>query len=135
VNTRDLRQPAWLPVFFLLLGLAACSADKLSVTSIQLGRSLNGDKTVSSFTSRFAPTDSVYVSVLTTAGSGTIGVRWKYGTRQVGEANKPVSYRDNAATEFRLQNADRFPPGDYTVEVFLNGQSVGVREFAVERQY
>jgi len=94
---------------------------------------LNADNTVSSFTSRFAPNDAVYVSVLTTAGSGTIGVRWTYGTRVVGEAKKPVSLRDTAATEFRLQSAARFPPGDYGVEVFVDGQSAGKRTFAVEQ--
>jgi hypothetical protein len=75
----------------------------------------------------------VYVSVVTAGvGSGEIGVRWTYGSRVIGEPRKQVSYRDVAATEFHLQSAAGFPPGDYKVEAFLNGQPVGTKEFKVE---
>ena len=43
-----------------------------------------------------------------------------------------MSYRDDSATEFHLQSAGGFPTGDYKVEAFLNGQSVGTRMFRVE---
>lgn len=121
-------------IVMLLACAAACGwGQPLRVTSVQLGRSVNADGTVASFTTRFAPGDTVYVSVVTTgAGSGTIEVRWMYGDRVVGEPKKPVSYRDVAATEFHLQSAGGFPPGDYTVEAFLDGRSVGTREFRVE---
>jgi hypothetical protein len=52
----------------------------------------------------------------------------------MGEPKREVSYRDIAATEFHLQSAGGFPPGDYTAEVFLDGRSVGSREFRVESQ-
>ncbi len=54
--------------------------------------------------------------------------------RVVGEPKKQVSYRDDAATEFHLQSANGFPPGEYTVEAFFNGQSVGTRNFRVENR-
>jgi len=120
-------------LFACLVGCG--SGQALRVTSIQLGRSLNADSTVAGHTTRFAPGDSVYVSVLTAGGgSGTIGVRWMYAGRVLGEPKKQVSYRDVAATEFQLQSAGGFPPGDYTVEAFLDEQSVGTREFRVEKQ-
>lgn len=121
-------------VHLLLAILAACltgCGSNLSVTTIQLGRSLNADNTVAHQTTRFGPEETVYVSVVTAGtGSGVIGVRWTYAGRVVGEPTKPV--RGAAATEFHLQNAGGFPPGDYTVEAFLDGQSVGTKAFRVD---
>jgi hypothetical protein len=125
---------ARLLLMILLACLVGCGSGKgLRVTSIQLGRSLNADSTVANHTTSFGPGDTVYVSVLTTGvGSGTIGVRWTYAGRVVGEPTKQVTSRDVAATEFHLQSAGGFPPGDYTVEAFLDGQSVGTRTFRVQ---
>lgn len=117
----------------LFVCLAGCGGEPLRVRSLQLGRSLNADNTVGTPATSFGPGDTVYVSILTTgAGSGTIGVRWMYAGRVVGEPKKPVSYRDDAATEFHLQSGSGFPPGEYTVEAFLDGQPVGTRTFRVE---
>ena len=130
---RSLKVP--LAVMALSFWLTGCGLGQgLSFTSMQLGRSLNTDATVAAHTTVFGPNETIYVSVLTTgAGSGEIGVRWKYGEQVVGEPKKPVSYKDVAATEFHLQSAGGFPVGAYTVEAFLNGQSVGTRAFKVEK--
>jgi hypothetical protein len=120
--------------------LAACVAGcragpPLNVTSIQLGRSLNDDGTVGKFATTFAPGETVYVSVRTAgAGDATISVRWTYEGRVVADAKKPVSFKDVAATEFHLQGVTGLPPGHYTVEVFMNGQSVETRKFTVEKR-
>ena len=113
--------------------LLACGlGQNLKFTSIQLGRAINPDGTVSANTTTFAPQDTAYVSVHTTgAGSGTIRVKWTLGSRVLGEPEKQVKYTDTAATEFHLQSADGFPVGDYNVEVFFNGQSVASRPFHV----
>jgi hypothetical protein len=120
--------------FFVLV--AGCgSGQPLRVSSIQLGRSVNADHTVSSFTTTFTPDETVYLSVLTTgAGTGTIAVRWRYAGRVIDEPKKEVSYRIDEATEFRLQSATGFPEGDYTAEILLNGQSAGTRTFRVEKK-
>ena len=114
--------------------LIGCGSNRpLSVTAIQLGRSLNSDGTVSGFTTTFKPDDSIYLSVLTGgAGTGTIRVRWKYGERVIDEPKKQVSYHQAAATDFRLQSPGGFPAGDYTAEVFVNDQSAGTRAFRVD---
>jgi hypothetical protein len=114
--------------------LTACgSGEPLRVTSVQLGRSVNADGTVASHTTTFAPRDTVYVSVTTAGvGSGTLGVRWKWGSRIVGEPKKPVSSREAVVTEFHLKSADGFAPGDYSVEIFLDGRPVETRTFRVE---
>lgn len=125
-----------LPVIVLFAGLVGCgSSEPLRFSAIQLGRSLNADSTVGKFTTSFAPGDTVYVSVVTTGvGSATIGVRWTFAGRVLDEPKKKVSYTDVAATEFHLQTAATLPPGDYTVEVFFDGQSVGTRPFRVAKQ-
>jgi hypothetical protein len=125
-----------LAVMVLLAGLAGCgSGEPLRVTSIQLGKSLNADSTVAAFTTSFAPHDTVYVSVVTAgSGSATLGVRWTFSGHVVDEPKKKVSYQDVAATEFHLQTAAALPPGDYSVEVLIDGQSAGTRPFKVEKK-
>lgn len=125
----------YLTVIFLFAGLIGCgSSQTLSVTSIQLGRSLNADSTVAKFTTSFVPADTVYVSIVTAGvGSATLSVRWTFEGRVVDEPTKKVYYRDVAATEFHLQRAGALPPGAYVVEAFLDGKSVGTRPFQVAK--
>jgi hypothetical protein len=119
-----------LPALVLLACLLGCGSN-LRVSTIQLGRSLNADDTVANHTTTFAPGETVYVSIVTAgAGSATVGVRWTYAGRVVGEPTKEI--KGAGATEFHLQNVGGFPPGEYAVEVFLNGESAGTRTFKVE---
>ena len=111
--------------------LAACS-QPLTVGTIQLGRSLNEDSSIASLATTFTPRETVYVSVLNPdRGEGTIGVKWYFGTQLLSEREKRVSFKGAGATEFNLQSAAGFPIGDYSVEVFLDGTSVGRRNFNV----
>jgi hypothetical protein len=120
-----------LAVFAMWAGLAACS-QPLTVGTIQVGRSLNADSSISSLTSSFKPSETVYVAVLNPQrGEGTIGVRWYYGTQLISEREKQVKFKGASATEFHLQSAAGFPLGDYSVEILLNGQSAGRRNFNV----
>lgn len=120
-------------VVLLLLALVACGSN-VSFSSLQLGRSVNTDQTVANHTTVFSPKDTVYVAILASgSGSAEMSVRWTYEGRVVGEPKKQVSLKGGGATEFHLQNAGGFPPGDYAVEAFLNGQSVGTRTFRVDR--
>lgn len=113
--------------------LGACS-QPLTVGTIQVGRSLNEDSSIASLTTTFKPNETVYVAVLNPdRGEGTIGVKWYYGTQLLSEREKPVTFKGAGATEFNLQSAAGFPLGDYSVEVFLNGQSVGRRNFDVAK--
>lgn len=117
----------------VLLASLACSKPPLSLANIQVGRSLNPDRSIASMTTLFKPSETIYVSVQTTAaGKGTVGVKWMFGTQVIDEPTKPVSYDGPASTEFHLQNSGGFPAGDYSVEIFLDGTSVGRRVFKVD---
>ena len=123
-----------LLIVVMAAALAACKpSEPLVLQTIQTGRSLNSDNSVGTHTMRFKPTDTMYVSVLTAGrGSGTIEARWSVGGVVINEAKKDVSYIEPAATAFRFQAADGFRVGDYTVEVFIDGTSVGTRNLRVE---
>jgi len=111
---------------------AACADGPLTVTNIQLGRSLNPDNSVASPSTLFKRSETVYVSVLTSSdGSSVIGVKWTYGSMVIDEPTKRASFQGPGATEFHLQNSGGFPQGSYSVEVFVDGVSAGSRNFKV----
>ena len=117
----------------LAITLAAACSGPLELANIQVGRSLNQDGSVASMTTLFKPSETVYVAVQTGAGKGVIGVRWKFGTKVVAEPTKSVDYNTGPkSTEFHLQNSGGFPPGDYSVDVLIDGVQVGTRNFKVE---
>jgi archaellum component FlaG (FlaF/FlaG flagellin family) len=112
---------------------AACAQQPLEFNTIQLGRGLNADRSVKDFTTRFKPSDTIYVAVLTAgAGSGKVKARWLYAGRVVSEPERDVTYQGPASTEFHIQNTGGFPPGEYSVELFLDGKSIGSKSFRVE---
>ena len=114
----------------------ACGSKKtLRVSDIQVGRSLNADNSIRDHVTTFAPRDSIYVSVLTEGkGSAMLSIRFTLGGRVLNEPKKQVEYADSAATDFGLQTGWGFPAGQYTAEVFMDGQPVGVRKFRVEER-
>ena len=117
----------------LICMVAAGCRQPLHVSTLQVGRSLNGDSTVATHTTRFKPDDTIYASVLTDrTGSSTIRARWSYNGQMVSETEKRASYKGNGVTEFHFQSAGGFPPGDYKVDIFVDGQPVVSRDFRVE---
>ena len=120
-------------VGILVMVMTAACSGPLELANIQIGRSLNQDGSVASITTLFKPSETVYVSVQTGAGKGVIGVKWKFGTKVVAEPTKAVDYNTGPkSTEFHLQNSGGFPPGDYSVDVLIDGVQVGSRNFKVE---
>jgi hypothetical protein len=114
----------------------ACNNGPLELANIQVGRSLNQDRSVASITTLFKPNETVYVAIQTkAAGKGTVSVKWKYGSHLIDEPSKPVDYDGPASTEFHLQNSGGFPPGDYSVDVLIDGVQVGTRAFTVDRYF
>jgi TRAP-type C4-dicarboxylate transport system substrate-binding protein len=118
----------------VMAALTAACSQPLQVETLQLGRSLNADNSVAEPTTTFKPNETIYVSALNAArGDGTIRVKWYYGTQLLSDREKVVSFKGAGATEFNLQSAGSFPPGDYSVEVEVDGQPVGKRNFTVSK--
>jgi hypothetical protein len=123
-----------LLIALALFSVACRPGGPLKVETIQTGRSLNSDNSIGNHTTRFRPTDTMYVAVLTEGrGAGTFVAKWSYVGRSVSEDTKKVSYVDSAATEFHITNSGGFPPGDYVVEILLDGTSIGTRNLKVEK--
>lgn len=121
----------WFAAAALVVAVA-CSDPPLQLANIQIGRALNPDRSIASITTLFKPSETIYVSIHTTGEApGSIGVKWLYQGRVVDEPVKQVDYDGPASTEFHLQNSGGFPEGDYSVEIFINGQQVGSRAFKV----
>ena len=111
---------------------AACADAPLQLANIQTGRSLNADGSVASISTLFKPNETIYVSVQTTGSApGTIGVKWMYQGRVIDEPVKKVDFTGPGSTDFQLQNSGGFPEGDYSVDIFINGEKVGTRAFKV----
>jgi hypothetical protein len=111
--------------------LVGCS-QPLIVETVQIGRSLNEDQSIAAQATTFKPNETIYVSALNSArGDGTVKVRWYMGTQLLSEREKQVKFQGAGATEFNISSATGFPVGDYRVEVFVDGQPVGTRNFDV----
>ena len=107
----------------------------LSVKDIDLGNSVNPDKTVADHTGDFKPSETIYVSVETTgSGKGTLKARWTYQEGQVvDETSQDLTTSGPANTEFHISKASGMPVGHYRVEISLNGAVAGSKEFEVKR--
>jgi hypothetical protein len=119
----------------IALTVASCRpSEKLTVSTIQIGRSANSDGSVGNHTTRFRPEDTMHASVITSGrGSGRITVKWSYLGRPVSEESKDVSFFDSGSTEFHIKLPGGFPPGDYRLEVLVDGMPVGERTMRVDK--
>ena len=110
------------------------------VAHVDTGRALTADKaiadkTINDNTDSFKPNDTIYASVVTegTAATATLKARWTYQDGQVvNESTQTIAPTGNARTEFHISKPDGWPPGNYKLEVLLNGSSAGTRDIEVE---
>jgi len=111
------------------------STSTISITDIDLGRTINPDLTIGEKTTTFRPSDVVYASVATKgAAPANIGVRWTYNDNQViDRGDRDIHPTGDTRTEFHISKPDGFPVGHYKLEVTLNGASAGTKEFEVKK--
>jgi ribosomal protein L3 len=135
-----------VPYFSLLvaatLAAAACGPKKasgagaVSVSEIDLGRSLKPDLKIDDNTDTFHPADVVYLSVETKgSGPATLATRWTFQDNQVvNESSRTISPTGNqpARTEFHVSKPEGLPAGKYHVVVMLNGTTAGEKDFEVK---
>ena len=108
----------------------------LAVSAIDVGRTLNADKTIGDKTGTFKPTDTIYVSVATNGASSGANLiaRFTYGAdgQLVKEESRQIAPSGAATTEFHIAKPDGWPEGEYKVEVSLNGAPAGTKSFEVK---
>jgi hypothetical protein len=104
------------------------------VSDVRLGNTIGPDRRVTAERNDFRPTDTIYASVITegTGTSSSLTARWTYQDGQVlDETTQTLSPRGQAVTEFHISMPQGFPPGNYRVEILLDGQSVETEQFEV----
>lgn len=145
-----------LPALALMGSLAACGktekapdADSMaaanapapvapapvSVKDLDIGKSINADKSINDHSATFGPRDTMYVSVRTDGvGDATLGVRWstKAG-KLVDSSSQPITGSGEARTEFHVMKKTAWPVGEYQVDVMLNGVAAGSKSYEIKR--
>lgn len=110
------------------------SASPLKVADIDIGRAVSNAR-VTDKTDDLRTTDTVYASVHTVGSSpnATVMARWTFEDGQVvQESSQSIAPTGDAYTEFHISKPDGLPKGKYKVEVFVDNQSAGTKEFEVK---
>jgi hypothetical protein len=109
----------------------------VSVKQVVVANQIGADKKAVAPATSFAPADTLY-AVVETVGSGKSSVKavWTFhkGDKSVSvnETTQELTLAGPATNEFHIGKPGGWPVGDYQVEIFLNGASVGVQKFAVK---
>jgi len=107
----------------------------VSVTSLELGRSVNPDKTMHDATVIFKPGDTVYASIILEGDAPTVGVKGRF-TRDDGQlvqaSTQRVAVAGRLVTEFHVSQPDGWPVGHYNFEVLLDTRSAATKAFEIE---
>lgn len=110
----------------------------VSVTTVDLGNAVGADQRVAAPMTAFAPNDTIYASVATSAADasaparGTLAARWTYQDGQVvDELSQDFAFTGSGNTVFQISNPDGWPTGTYKVEIMLDGNVVQTRQFEV----
>ncbi len=115
---------------------AAPPVQPVNVATIKLGKQIDADKAVATSMTTFGPRDTIYASVATTgtAASANLTAKWTFQTGQlVDSTTETIAPTGSANTEFHISKRSAWPAGQYKVEIFLDGKSVGVQEFEVKK--
>ena len=116
-------------------GSTGTTGTGVRVSQIDMGRSLNADKTISDTSNSFKANDTIYASIATvgTAPTAALKARWTYQDGQVvNESTQTIAPTGDARTEFHISKPDGWPTGKYKLEVFLNGSSAATKDFEVQ---
>lgn len=152
------RRTPYLVVAALVLGLAGCKKEAppppppppppkaeapapapaaVAVGTITLGKAIGADKKVTAAADTFAKGDTIYASVETSgSGKAALKAKWTFHkgdkTADVSESTETLNATGPAVTAFHVSKPSGWPPGDYQVEISLDGKSAGVKKFTVK---
>ena len=107
------------------------------VGTVMIGKKLGPENRIAEPTFQFAPQDTVYVSVgiQGSPAEGNIAARWlAQNGKTLDSTATPIASGDTANKEFHLSPPKGWQPGTYLVTLYLNGDSVEAKTFAVRKQ-
>jgi hypothetical protein len=114
---------------------AAPAAAAVTITTIDVGKSIGADKRVTAPMTDFAAMDTIYAVVSTTGSSpsANLQARWTGPDGAViDETTQTIAPSGPAVTEFHISKPDGFAKGNYRVEIMLNGTPAGSKDFTVK---
>lgn len=116
---------------------APAAPEEFQVANVMIGRGIGENNLITEPTFRFAPTDTVFVSVGTTghSDSTTLAALWQFqGGKTVDSSSQTISPDGPENTEFHISNPKGWQVGTYRVTIFADGDSVDAKTFTVEKQ-
>lgn len=114
--------------------LAETGLGEFRIVAVLLGNSLAGDNLVAHDAATFARGDTLHASVLSTgAHQGLrLSARWLGPDGAViADTAQPLVPTAATATTFTLSNPQAWPPGEYRLQVSVNGQPGPTRKFTL----
>ena len=106
---------------------------RLAVTEVQLGRAIGLDKRIAAPAESFGPEDTVYASVVTEGQAEHVQLTARFSREGtvLAEVSQGVAPRGTAVSEFNVWKPGGLPPGEYEVEILVDGVPAGARRFTV----
>ncbi len=114
---------------------AVATTAAFRVSDVEIGKSVNEDKTIKDGTDDFGVRDTIYASVKTegTAPNATLMARWTYQDNQVvEEQSQTINATGDMVTSFRLTKATAWPKGNYNHTILLTGAEVETEDFEIK---
>lgn len=110
-----------------------------TVTVIETGKSVGENMRVTESITTFAQNDTIYLAVVTdnAPATSTLTAKWTFQDGQVVDSTSQSVAPATAGgmtsvTQFHVTKPTAWPVGTYTVEVLLDGSSVGTRTIEVK---
>ena len=105
----------------------------LRVAAVELGDAVGLDKAVVRSREVFAPEDTIHVSVVTEGSSQDtlLTARWSRQGQLLEETSQRIAPDGIATSEFHVWKPGGFEPGEYEVEVAVEGTPMAKRRFTV----
>ena len=122
-------------LLFIAVGCGNKPADTGGTAGTTGTTTVKVTKSISDGTDKFRANDTIYASVTTdgSSPSATLRARWTFEDGQtVDESTRTIAPSTREHTEFHISKPNGWPAGKYKVEVFLNDQSAGTKNFEVQ---
>jgi hypothetical protein len=118
--------------------VAASAPARVELSSVTLGKAVGDDAQTTTPADVFAAGDTIHASVSTEgAGSATLSAKWTFDKKRrreiLAEVTVTIAPTGPTTTAFGLARPAGLPPGDYELEIVLDGQSVATRSFKVQK--